>query len=173
MSKQSQIILLIVLLGIFIGLWVTMKPLSSLKEPPPAQKPTSDRVSQKPVETQSVASPDTDTLFQPGPLPPSAERDPFKLSPYLMRLLEAELQSRQAEEKARLEDIARKIELQGVFWNLPQPKAIVNRRILSVGDQIEGAKVMGIGKEGVTFGLEDGQTFIKSLPGIRSKELHR
>ena len=50
------------------------------------------------------------------------------------------------------------LELQGIFWNVSNPQAIINRRIVSVGDRIDSAEVEAITKEGVILSL-NGQKF--------------
>ena len=43
------------------------------------------------------------------------------------------------------------LELQGIFWGAGKPQVIINRKILSVGDTIDGAEVTAITKEVVTL----------------------
>jgi hypothetical protein len=50
------------------------------------------------------------------------------------------------------------LELQGIFWNVSNPQAIINRQIVSVGDRIDSAEVEAITKEGVILSL-NGQRF--------------
>ena len=58
------------------------------------------------------------------------------------------------------------LNLQGIFWGTDRPQAIINRRILSVGDTIEGAEISTISKEGVTLTF-NGQTMELKPKGVR------
>ena len=43
------------------------------------------------------------------------------------------------------------LKLQGIFWGNSNPQAIINRKIVSVGDQVEDAEVEAITQESVTL----------------------
>ena len=43
--------------------------------------------------------------------------------------------------------------LQGILFRGPKPKCIINGKVLSVGDEISGARVMDITKEGVKISV--------------------
>ena len=40
--------------------------------------------------------------------------------------------------------------VQGLWWGAPKPKAIVNGQLYGIGDQVDGARITAIGREGVT-----------------------
>ena len=54
-------------------------------------------------------------------------------------------------------------ELQGIFWGTAQPQAIINRQIVSVGDEIKGAKVSSISKNRVLLEMGGASTELKLL----------
>jgi hypothetical protein len=53
--------------------------------------------------------------------------------------------------------------VQGVIWGGNLPQAIINNKVLKVGDTIEGAQVKNIGKEGITV-LFEGSEYNLSSP---------
>ncbi|MCM8811817.1 MAG: hypothetical protein NC910_02025 [Candidatus Omnitrophica bacterium] len=55
------------------------------------------------------------------------------------------------------------LRLQGIMWGIAQPKAIINRRIVAVGDTIENATVVAVSKDGVTVSFA-GQEYLLKLP---------
>ena len=111
-------------------------------------------------------------------------RDIFSAPPLLAQKLEQRQQEEMALEKQRaLPAVTNPIkepvsvqspadtasfEVQGIFWGVAKPQAIINRKIVSVGDTIDDAKVEAITKEGVTLSL-DGRTLeLKAESSIRS-----
>lgn len=102
----------------------------------------------------------------------SVPRDIFLLPALLLQRLQqkdqeeqqAELDRLQQQQAAQTRPAAAEqititdLELQGIFWGSANPQAIINRKILSVGDQVEGAEVQAITKESVTLS-RDGQEF--------------
>ncbi len=61
------------------------------------------------------------------------------------------------------------LQLQGILWNRKHPLAVVNSKLVGIGDMVGGAMVLSIGKEGVVFTTASGATKVlefkpKSLP---------
>lgn len=61
------------------------------------------------------------------------------------------------------------LQLQGILWNRRHPLAVVNSKLVGIGDMVGGAMVLSIGKEGVVFTTASGATKVlefkpKSLP---------
>ena len=54
--------------------------------------------------------------------------------------------------------------LQGILWGVEKPQAIINRRIVSVGDAIEQAQVQAVTPQGVRL-LFNGRELLLELPG--------
>ncbi|PIQ82018.1 MAG: hypothetical protein COV76_05635 [Candidatus Omnitrophica bacterium CG11_big_fil_rev_8_21_14_0_20_64_10] len=55
------------------------------------------------------------------------------------------------------------IQLQGIFWGIAEPQAIVNRKTVRVGDMVDQAKVVSISREGVRFLYQDHE-YLVELP---------
>jgi hypothetical protein len=56
------------------------------------------------------------------------------------------------------------LKIQGIFWGGAFPQAIVNGRVVRVNDQIEGAVISRIAKEGITIKIGY-KEFIYNAPG--------
>ena len=52
--------------------------------------------------------------------------------------------------------------VQGVIWGGNFPQAIINNKVLKVGDTIEGVKIKAIAKEGITVLFEGSESAISS-----------
>ncbi|MFA5090010.1 MAG: hypothetical protein WC510_03100 [Candidatus Omnitrophota bacterium] len=52
--------------------------------------------------------------------------------------------------------------VQGVVWGEPMPQAIINNRVINMGDVIEGAKVIDISKKGVVLLYKDRKYLLPS-----------
>lgn len=58
--------------------------------------------------------------------------------------------------------------VKGIWWEGGEPKALINNGIYGVGQLIGGAKITGIGRDGVTLDFH-GETLHASVPGILSR----
>ena len=134
---------------------------SSDNHPEPPKAPPPPLITPPPEET------DLDAL-----------RDPFETPPMLKELL-----LKRALEKQRKQDFQRQLlerqgkvpvpsavpiqppslQLQGILWGSARPQAIINRRIVSVGDTVEGATIVAVSKEGVNVSFS-GQEIKLKLP---------
>lgn len=45
--------------------------------------------------------------------------------------------------------------ISGIVWNSPRPQAIVNNRVVDIGDEVNGARIISIQKEGIAIALND------------------
>ncbi len=54
------------------------------------------------------------------------------------------------------------VTLQGMFWGSVHPYAIINGDVYAVGDQVAGAKILAIAREGVTMQVGDIQFVLTS-----------
>ena len=61
------------------------------------------------------------------------------------------------------------LELQGVLWGTARPQAIINRRILSVGETIDGVTLTAVDAEGITVAFQD-REFRMTLPQKSGKK---
>lgn len=59
------------------------------------------------------------------------------------------------------------LNVQGIIWGGRIPQAIINNKVVTIGDKIEEARVIGINKEGVIVFFEDSQY---TLPSPVSKD---
>ncbi len=57
-----------------------------------------------------------------------------------------------------------KLEVQGIIWGTSLPQAIINSKVVKVGDELEGAKISSISKDGVIIIFEETE-FKLSSPG--------
>jgi len=49
------------------------------------------------------------------------------------------------------EFLSKEIKINGLVWHTPMPQAIINGEVYKKGDEFEGAEIVAIDKEGVTF----------------------
>ena len=42
------------------------------------------------------------------------------------------------------------LDVQGIVWGAELPQAIINNKVVRIGDQIDGVRIVNIGKEGIT-----------------------
>lgn len=57
-----------------------------------------------------------------------------------------------------------KLSVQGIIWGVKAPQAIINNKVLTVGDLIEGAEILSIEKKGITLSFS-GAKFDLTVPG--------
>ncbi len=179
-KTQIQTTVVVVLLLAFLGLWVMTRkttqpfvvpqpqPLAPAPPAPPATSPPSNL----------PAPPGSPSLVEE----PVVERDPFDLPDLLKEVLrqrqrEREEAGRHKNERPVTSEVPTPpqpppLSLQGIFWGTPRPQALINRRILSVGDTIEGARVMAINREGVTVSFQGEQLLLK-LPQLSPQDAFR
>ena len=55
--------------------------------------------------------------------------------------------------------------IQGIIWGGSSPQAILNQKIVKIGDTLEGARIIDIKKEGVTIDFQD-QLFSLPAPAL-------
>ena len=55
------------------------------------------------------------------------------------------------------------LRLQGIVWGVHPPKAIINDRIVTIGESVNGAQVMAIDRDGITVEYQ-GQRAVLRLP---------
>jgi hypothetical protein len=75
-------------------------------------------------------------------------RDPFKT--YFIDE-EPEVAPEESAEEAQPEFDPGKFKVQGIIWGVKTPQAIINDKVLTIGDLIEEAKILRIEKKGITL----------------------
>lgn len=168
MSKnQVQQLVVIALLLVFVGVWTLMRKSSS---PAPVAPVLPPKIESIPVPASPPAA------ENPEAPPATLVRDPFELpSPLLDRIRQQEEQRKREEEERRRQEELRAtpggpaqppvelpdLKLQAIFWGTANPQAIINRQTVSVGDTIEGVKIISISKNGVTVSINGQETELK------------
>lgn len=181
MNRQRIVLLLVPLLlaGLLFSFKATRPaPSSSVSV---VLKERAHSSSQTPSAAQEIETPSIQKVEIP--------RDPFQVPAVIQDVI----QKRQEEQRLRKEaeeEARRKAEeerqrpqfpeqasptpppslkLQGILWRTREPAAIINRKVVRVGDSVEKARVIRIAGEGVTIRFE-GQEFTLSLPQETKKE---
>ncbi len=91
-------------------------------------------------------------------------RDPFKN--YLTEEKPEPLpQETAVVEKPQLD--LNKFTVTGIIWGVRVPQAIINGRVLTIGDKLEGAEIISIEKKGITVSF-GGVIFDLPSPGLSS-----
>ncbi|MBU4251551.1 MAG: general secretion pathway protein GspB [Candidatus Omnitrophica bacterium] len=57
-----------------------------------------------------------------------------------------------------------KLEVQGIIWGVKIPQVIINNKVLTIGDLIEGAEILSIEKKGIVLSF-NGAIFDLAAPG--------
>ena len=52
------------------------------------------------------------------------------------------------------------LNIEGLIWNSDMPQAIINGSVVKIGDYIEGVKIVGIDKKGITIDYEGQKVLI-------------
>ena len=169
---QIQQVIVITLLIAFGGVWAITR-----KGGGPGLSPV---MATAPATRAVPPTPEAGALQGEGASPDSSlARDPFRLPSRLTqkvsereRTLEMERARREQppipQAPAQTPPGLSSLALQGIFWGTDRPQAIINRRILSVGDTIEGAEVTAISKEGVTLTHGGQQVELKPSAEVRT-----
>jgi hypothetical protein len=128
------------------------------------------RSQQNPSKTQAnlgglkqTAAPDRFIESMPGPGPvedsvyQASKQDPFKnlLQAYLYDMRKAKPQ--QQVEALPLPTIT----IEGIVWNSPMPQAIVNRKVVRIGDYIDDFEIVDISRDGITIDYNGEQVLIE------------
>ncbi|MBI3323524.1 MAG: hypothetical protein HYZ95_03565 [Candidatus Omnitrophica bacterium] len=176
---QVQQIVVIVLLMAFGAVWAATRQGTAPAPSAPATAPAPDAAA--PREGPQTESP----LWEgAGAEAVSLARDLFGLPSRLHekirereRALELERQRLQGQPAPQPVPVETQpplelstLDLQGIFWGTDRPQAIINRRILSVGDTIDGAEIAAIREEGVTLTYGEQKVELKPSAEIRTEE---
>lgn len=165
---QVQQWVVVLLLILFVGVFLLNK---KIPEPGGAAVPASSGAAPA-GKPPGIAQPAVPAVAAPAAPDLSIPRDIFLLPTLLIQRLrqreqetlqfqQQKLQQAQADrtpaalaQQVGVTDLA----LQGIFWGVANPQAIINRQIVSVGDRIENAEVEAISRDSVVL-MRDGQRF--------------
>jgi len=151
---QIQQLVVVLFLILFVGVFLINK-----------KAPESGSVTTNPSRTPETAVHPAEPAA-PAPQAPAPDldipRDVFLLPALLLqRLQQRERENLELEQQRALEKNPKQealpaqqlgitdFELQGIFWGLAKPQAIINRRIVSVGDRVGTAEVESITPDSV------------------------
>ncbi len=88
-------------------------------------------------------------------------RDPFKT--YLVKEEPRPLPQEELNLALPVLDL-NQFQVQGMIWGVKIPQAIINNKVLTIGDSIEGAEILSIEKKGITLSY-GGSIFDLGAPG--------
>ncbi len=155
---MSRLKIITVFISIFMGLICCDSPLFAGNQELMMKQLTSQEVSQS-NESAPIVRPvlqySADNL-----------RDPFQEYKEKKVVVESKPQEEQKEEAPTTPP---SLDIQGVIWGGEIPQAIINGKIVKVGNTIDEAEIIKIDKQGVTV-LYKGSQFILSSPGIKNLE---
>lgn len=77
-------------------------------------------------------------------------RDPFQVEDLEIERIKQEQTPQQSSEIKSLPDL----EIQGIVWGGRFPQAIINNKVVKIGDIIDEARIIDIAKDGVTVTFE-------------------
>ncbi len=111
----------------------------------------------------SVPAPEPASLEQP------ITRDPFVLPAALTEVLRQKTLAKEEERRRKalqppppsVPIQPPNLKLQGILWGTARPQAIINRKIVSVGDAIENAEILSVSREGVVVSFNGQQYQLK------------
>lgn len=180
MSKTRLQLLAVVLLLILFGfIWINTRSISPTPSGPGASPVT-------PLPKADLPSPEAPAATPapaPSQAPPNPGRDPFELPAHLLaqlqeRARQLELAKQQAAQTQRPVQPGtpkvglgpEELELQGIFWGAAKPQVIIGRKIFSVGDEVDGAKIVAISQEGVTLSANGREVLVRPREPSRRKD---
>ena len=141
-KKKREQIILIVLIPAFLISVIYMRSVNKKSATTGTVKVTSSsNMKLKSIDSIPKPKPPSDIKYEAGP------RDPLK---NIFKLYVQELQKKISTGDAK--DIPLpKLNIEGLVWNSDMPQAIINDKVVRIGDTIEGVEVVKIEKKGVTI----------------------
>ena len=159
MQKQKiERILVLVLLPVF-ALGLILRFIGRIKQRPPASPVAVSRVEEK----EEYIKKETKVLEKLKSKPKKVEYktgdflDPLKnrLSIYIASI------APKAKKKKPIAIKPPQFNITGLIWNTDRPQAIIDGNVLSVGDEIKGAKLLSVNKDGIKVEYKEFEFFIK------------
>jgi hypothetical protein len=148
-ERKQQIILIILIPVFLLGLFYThmQKASKESREDAKVKREISEdeRIGRIPKPNGFL---DTEyTLSKKDPL-----KDLFQLYLYRVRLVKSE---------EKLEIPLPKLTIEGIIWNSDMPQAIVDGRVVRIGDVIKNVEIVNIEKKGITVSFNGEKVLIK------------
>lgn len=107
----------------------------------------------------------------------SKEKNLIFKDPFISHLPKKEIATTEGTAKSQVKDtkaakpiVPPKFQVSGIVWNTDRPQAIVNNKVIAIGDQLENATIVSIDKSGIEISFQ-GVLFIVKPDNqvIRSK----
>jgi len=98
-----------------------------------------------------------------------ALRDPFPPPPEKKAIQKVDVQDKQSETIKPVDITPPSLTIQGIIWGGVLPQAVINGKVVKVGDTIEEAKITNISKDGIEIVFKN-QTFHLVSPSIAQRE---
>ncbi len=181
MSKTRILQFAVVLLLILFGLiWANTRS----KSPSPSGPGLLPLPAPSKAEVPSEETPAATPSPAPPKAPPNPGRNPFELPGPLFGKLQERARQLELEKQLAAQTTrpplpaspapgpsagAEELQLQGIFWGVAKPQAIINRKAYSVGDEVDGAKIVAISREGVTVSVDGKELLVRPRESSRQK----
>jgi hypothetical protein len=151
-SKKEQVILIVLIPVFLVGL-LYMRSQQSQKKPQPQVKTTrakADLAADKTLQAIDKPRPSEEPVFT------VSKTDPFK------NLLQVHLYNmRKVRPKEKKIIPLPTVVIEGIVWNTHMPQAIINSKVVRIGDDIDGFEITGISKDGITIDYDGEQVLIE------------
>ena len=169
-AKKEKIALLILLPIFVLGLVVKLVGKTKLRQQPIAPAAVSAVEQEKYIKTEAKVFEELKSRLKKVEYKAEEFSDPFKnrLSAYIASIgsrIKKKITEKTAE---RIEPELPQLNITGLIWNTDKPQAIVNGSVLSVGDEIDGTRLLSVDKDGITVEYKGFEFFIEKQAGIAS-----
>ena len=178
-AQQAAVLLLLILFGVI--LWRTRPIRLPFLQGGPAGEVRPRVSTPVPAAEPANSGPGADPAAAPAPTPeesspPAPARNPFDLPAPLSQLLQEKTRTQQKPQQGipdagpNTRIAPPNLRLEGLFWGVARPQAIINRRILAVGDEIDGARITAITPDGVTLKFNGADLTLRRSEGMPSQD---
>lgn len=155
-KRKTEKIILLIILPIFV-VALALKFVGKAKEGSVTHEVISpDRVAEDYTGREAAALTQLKSTLKEIKYKADSALDPLmdKLSAYLASVVPVA-------KKEILDIKPPQLKITGLIWNTDRPQAIVNERVLSAGDEIEGAKLLSVTKNGINIEYKGVKFFIE------------
>lgn len=94
-------------------------------------------------------------------------RDPFQT------YLKEEKETERSDRDRAVATTPPPLTIQGIIWGAKFPQAIINNKVVKVGDTIEGARILDIGKDGIKVFYNNRQFDLSSPASVNLQSLEK